>query len=265
MARRTRRFKRRQIWLPVLGNNARLDEGVVIAGSATLGENALLTSNSTDGIVWEAFPITYDQGPNPEFAWPVLEPNPYTLRDRVAGNEWSLRRVVGKVFIANVASDGSIDAGTRPQAVEAGFGLIVCNTDDDGSPLTNFNEVNPLSAVSAEDPWIFHRVWLLGNVAPNQYTTNDTATATAYDGMSRIPMTNIEYGSVMDGPHIDQKTARRIHRSERLYGVYAQRVISDLLNETIVNSQNVTTVCKARLRLLGNIRSAVGNRGNASR
>lgn len=267
MARRIRRFKRRQLWLPVLGNRVTLNEGVPVQGSSSFGENALLTSSEEEGITWEAFPLTYDQGVDPEYISPLFTPNPFTLRDRVAGNEWHLRRAVGKVVCGVVAAQGS--PANRAQQVECGFGLIVCNTDDDGTPLTDFNEVNPLAGVSMEDPWIFHRTWLLGTVSGARLQRdNGTDTALSVpEATAMLPMHNTQMGSVMDGPHVDQKTARRIHRSERLYGVYAQRVLANPLepDPPVRDAGTVTTYCYARLRLLGNIRSAMGNRGNASR
>lgn len=82
---------------------------------------------------------------------------------------------------------------------------------------------------------------------------NDTTLLTDW------PRSTSDYGSVYDGPHIDQKTARRISKEERLFFILSG-----------VNVGNAATTAGAvRLvldyRLLASPLRVMGNRRNASR
>ena len=147
--------------------------------------------------------------------------------------------------------------------VDVALGFIVCKTYDDGAPLTDFNEVNPLSQDSMEDPWIWRRRWLLNpqqGLLPG--VTNIAGTNAPYTWQA--PASTMGYGSVLDGPHIDAKTARVIHRQERLFGVLAaRRYYNDV---TPTNELDQSVVMLLDYRLLGSLRGqAYGNRGNTSR
>jgi len=92
----------------------------------------------------------------------------------------------------------------------------------------------------------------------------DTRNSPQYFG---LPKSNVLYGSVADGPHIDAKTARVIHRSERLFGVLAARRYMgdfDITPETQFTDTHVRLLLD--YRLLGSLRgTSYGNRGNAAR
>lgn len=210
-------------------------------------------------VVFDAFPLTFDESIS---AWsdtgdPVLGEKPHTLRDIVQGNEWRLRRIVGKAFL--IATQDAV-ASNYSAGIDCAVGFIVCKTFDDGFPLTNFAECNPLSREAAEDPWIWRRRWLLhpgGPVNPDPLASNLVS-----PWKWGLPQNTMQYGSVADGPHIDQKTARVIHRSERLFCVIAARRYYP------IGDSFPTMYLRALIdyRLLGSLRgSAIGNRGNASR
>lgn len=268
--RRTRRRKARQLWLPVYGQGGTTVEGLT-TGNAFGGTFQLTNGGTTDGgIEWDAASVTYDQqqdftsAQNAQYA-SILGGSFPTMRDVVDGSEWSLRRIVGKCFVTVSAADGDATAETRAPAIECAAGLIVCKTDDRGGPTTDFEDVNPLSQESAEDPWIWQRRWLLGASGPELTGFNYPAGAILpWIAGTQLPMSNVHYGSVMDGPHIDQKTARRIHRQERLFIVVATRPcrFTDLGG---VSTEDITVDFRYHLRLLGNVRGSRGNRGNASR
>jgi len=262
MARRFagRRKRPRVAWMPTFGG-APIDDPEWLAGPwAGVQASLDLIQDDTieDGVVWNAFPLTFDQ--TQEATASQAAPTDRTLRDIVQGNEWRLRRIVGKAFIStNHTAVGS----TLPPLIDVALGFIVCNTYDDGAPLTDFNEVNPLTQDSMEDPWIWRRRWILCPqvAAPADNSRNDPR-------QWGFPTANVSYGSVADGPHIDAKTARVIHRSERLFVVLAaRRYVGDHIDiNPETQFQDVGVELLLDYRILGSLRgSSYGNRGNAAR
>lgn len=267
--RRTKFRRRRQLWMPSYGTGGTFSEGVT--NGTAIGQFAYLTNDGSEdgGIDWLASPVTFDTQVDPETVQqdtPIgTQPSP--LRDLVSGSEWFLKRVVGKCFVLVTDASGSAVAGTRAPAIEAGAGLIVCNTDEDGIPTTDFNEVNPLTQKTTEDPWVWMRHWLLGTVGSGNFTDFLDTGANALNtnrATASIPSNNMNYGSVMDGPHVDQQTARHIHRDQRLFWVVATR-------PTYLNALDgwataaISVYFRHTFRFLGNIRSSSGNRRNAAR
>lgn len=260
MARRLKRRKPRVAWLPVFGAQP-ISEGVSNPWPGIEVELEIDDTVLDDDVVWDAFPLTFDTTQDAVSAQEDTN-NQRTLRDIVEGNEWRLRRIVGKAFVG--ASHG-VTGDAHTTLIDCALGFIVCKTYDDGAPVTDFNEVNPLAQDSMEDPWIWRRRWVLNpyfNEMQNQggILDTDTRNTPAFWG---FPQDTTRYGSVADGPHIDAKTARVIHRSERLYGVFAMR------RWARDRGLDWSTV-KARLlldyRILGSLRgSSYGNRGNTSR
>lgn len=261
MARRfARRRKPRVVWLPTFGH-ATSAFGEVTGGAAGISGQIQFDS---DAVIYDAFPVTFDQSIDPALAQTqqpvggIYVPN---LQDLVSGNEYRLRRIVGKIFLS-ATSDELDDPAENSALVDCAFGFIVCKTDDDGAPTTDFNEVNPLQQQSMEDPWIWRRRWLL-NPYGNSRTIDVTNTALNNPALNLYPPTNAQYGSVADGPHIDQKTARIIHHSERLFGVVAVRGFGwggDLQFAGMQLSYLLD------YRLLASLRpGSTGNRRNASR
>jgi len=219
-----------------------------------------------DGVIWDAFPLTFDV--SEEAVNAQSDPDKRTLRDIVQGNEWRLRRLVGKAFIT--CSHG-VQGATLSPALDVALGFIVCNTYDDGAPVTDFNEVNPLAQNSMEDPWFWRRRWLLHPYGTPNYTSLASNTATIdtrnTPNLWGLPQTNVDYGSVADGPHIDAKTARVIHRSERLFGVLAaRRYYGEIGVNPETQFQDTHVNMLLDYRLLGSLRgTSYGNRGNAAR
>lgn len=140
-----------------------------------------------------------------------------SLRDEIQGSNYRLRRVVGKLFLA-CQQDTGVDQNFRPNAALIGAGFIVLKCDPEtGEPLdaTEPGEYSPLEAFNIPDPWIWRRTWILGN----SLKTTSGASPTAAQVWCEFPHSNAEYGSVQDGPHIDQKTGRVIGPDERLFFV----------------------------------------------
>jgi len=221
------------------------------------------------GVVnWDAFPVTFDNTQAATFTQANYSTDRQTLRDLVWGNEWSLRRIVGKCFVTLLRDTGDTPENTVGiAAVEVAAGFIVGRTDDEGTATVDFTTVNPLNQDSQDDPWIWRRKWIIqsgpirgawsGAIATqDQINLNGAATG--------FPLGNALCGSVADGPHIDQKTARAIKRQERLYFVIANRLwdpytVTEYLDEDTYVTYNLD------YRLLGRLGGSVGNRNNASR
>jgi len=259
--RTKRRRKPRVVWLPTFGA-ATSAFGEVVGGAS--GVSGTLNFDS-DEVVYDAFPLTFDSTKDPASVVteiPVLgQTYSPSLHDLVSGNEYRLRRIVGKIFISGT-SDEDDDPAENSGLIDVAFGFIVIRTDDDGSPTTDFNEVNPLQQQSMEDPWIWRRRWLL-NPYGNTRAIDAANSGLNVPALNVYPNTTSGYGSAVDGPHIDQKTARVIHRQERLYGIVAARVFQ-FGGDAQTSGKQIQYLLD--YRLLASLRpSSSGNRRNASR
>jgi len=213
-------------------------------------------------VIYDAFPLTWDASKDiNDQGDPSVSIQEASLKDLVGGNEWRLRRIVGKFFVG-ATSDEIDDPAAFQSLVDVSLGFIVVKTIDDGAPTTIFDEVNPMSIEGYDDPWIWRRRWLLNPYGPGAFINSGGALDTRGSyGYINFPQTNAGYGSIQDGPHIDQKTARRIHRQERLFAIIAARQFSNFLGSGACRIDYLLDY-----RLLGSIiASSVGNRRNASR
>jgi len=252
-----RRKSPRVVWLPPT-NLTSLD-----AGGQSVVNNFILdftgTNEATIGASTIAeIPLVIDAADDD-----IVNTANQTLSD-VENSSYRLRRIVGKIFVFN-----------RPQAQAEGFpdnaplfivtaGFIVrkCN------PVTGFSlarlSANELISVQAaqtsNDPWIWRRSWMIGQATGVEagVTTVDTA---------GLPWANFGPAGACsgnaDGPHVDQKTARIVGHEERLLlDVQASVVIPAIGSSPLVSSQiQVVT----DLRILGSMRTGIGNRRNSVR
>lgn len=135
-------------------------------------------------------------------------------------NEYFIKRIVGKIFIQNSS------LATGADAVLVGFGIFVARAGDfndfagaENLPIgpntatANVDNYSPLGTNNIREPWIWRRTWVLGNPAQRPSAA----------GFAEYPQNTALYGSVLDGPHVDAKTARRVRDGERLWGVLAAR------------------------------------------
>jgi len=253
-----RRFGRRRKplvqWLPVFG------EGGNENNEAAPGiRSELILSGNPDETRIDAVGLTFDYTDSAETAQAAGDDN-RTLRDLVSGSAYRLRRIVGKCFASWYNNTGSDDANW-PSAIDYAAGFMVVRTDDNGNPYTDFEEVHPLSQDSAEDPWIWRRRWILSTF--RGFTSSSVAVPRIHWGMG-FPNSTADYGSVADGPHIDQKTARVVGRQERLFFIQAARILDPLEQGSVPNPGGLVTYLD--YRLLGSLMSTTtGNRRNASR
>lgn len=127
-----------------------------------------------------------------------------TLADEIQGG-YRLRRVVGKIFVAcrQVPDD---ESPSNPTSLIAWAGIIVRRVNSAGDPVST--SVFADAYENQRDPYLWRRDWALTN-----YLAQGAAVTKVYS----FPTQNVDYGSVMDGPHVDAKTKRFVGAEERLY------------------------------------------------
>lgn len=199
MAYRKRRFK--GTWLPAYGNE--LTEDIQTIG---IHDTAFTVTND-DYVKTNLIALLPDK-PVEDF-----DSDTNSLADTI-GSEYALRRIVGKFHCAVSTSTGT----PLQTVVKVGLGFFVstCNPNEPllpigvagqvFSPLTDeagFEQYSPLALSTIRQPWIWRRTWALQQ--------------TSGSNLQGFPPSTSYYGSVLDGPHIDAKTRRRVRQDERLF------------------------------------------------
>jgi hypothetical protein len=163
----------------------------------------------------------------PDFTSEVSAQGPDTLRDLVEGQDWLCKRAVGKCWGGiNFDPTGAFDD------VILGVGIAVLPVSDQpvfqGSPALEEADYDPLLADNSAAPWFWRRTWRLSNPArfppaavPSAFTP----------GLGKFLIE--DYGSVMDGGHIDAKGARRIAKEQRLFLVASARTLVETTSATL--------------------------------
>lgn len=215
---RRRRFK--GTWFPINSETFVEGQGGLLEAAPLQGTQGC--GSGTTGAETNFRIITYDQ---PAELSPLL--------NDALGQEYALRRIVGKLHIwwqGTINGSTSLDLYTAQ--IGAGFFVARAQSSEGNEDLPEgvnsgsttsssdgqtFEQYSPLSAGAIREPWIWRRTWVLGN--PPSSDGNLTQTR------GILPTTNIDYGSVLDGPHIDAKTRRRIRQDERLFFVMTGRML----------------------------------------
>lgn len=213
-----RRKRQKYTWLPTLGGLASVEGSTYgISYFSGVVETQVANQGPTDLYVT---PIVPDAT---SFVDETSEQG-LTLRDLTEGQDWILKRIVGKVWVSVPALVKTID--TSPYIITAAAGFFVGPADDanENVPLANNAEIDPLNSRNVRQPWIWRRSWVLRNSGQPVPTLGFPETW--------IPGSNNALGALgsEDGPHIDSKVARRIRRKERLWFVfnaYGKNKLSD--------------------------------------
>lgn len=216
MASRSRRRRRRVHWFPTIGTT---NGG--ITGNNLSGRAFALNVNTTGLITTAITSLTFDQ-PKEESTTGLSLDNA-SLADMI-GSGYLLRRVVGKMFAWYAPPVGQ---DIIPAFCLFGAGLFVARADaaNPQSPIgfagtgtINDNQLySPLSAdVGDREPWLWRRTWLF-------HSKNEGVNA-----FDSTPTSTMEYGSVADGPHIDQKTLRKVDNDNRLWLAVSTAGIEEL-------------------------------------
>lgn len=273
-----KRFRRRPkvVWLPVIGysqagaeaaenspyeyfGDGRYTRLALSAAGAgpTAGKAEITTEVVTFDDTFRPTQLEYD----PEYSGA-------SLNDMVKGSEYRLRRCVGRVYCSYTPNA----AGEQPilPAVEVSVGLMVRDFGEIGSASAISEEVHPLAGLATEDPWVWKKHWLLGLRASSETPWGSTPGQPAVTAYLQwpFPSTNADYGSIIDGPQLDQKTARTVKRDQRLVMHFAARPIQvgQAGSSEPAGSAGGIVNFWWNMRILASLRgSAYGNRGNASR
>lgn len=134
----------------------------------------------------------------------------HTLRDDVEGQDWILKRIVGR-FMLNLVDGVDIwtNGETWPQVLlTAGFFVARATDDDQEDPDLSPAELDPQANDNVRQPWIWRRTWLLQSPA---------AGASGISRIGNFAKSTYDFGNSIEGGTIDTKIARRIRREERLW------------------------------------------------
>jgi len=245
-----RRTKPKVVWLPICNTNS-IDpsnrstwqraavalDGSVLGSSTTLEIPCVL-----DGLQ----------------SSPISDPNS-SLAD-VENSGYRLRRIVGKIYVFISQNDRN---NGETYGVTAGF--IIRRTDS--TAATSLAALSPGATATDDiensmDPWIWRRSWILGRDALPDAVAPITQSAFV-SSFNDFPHDNFgrNAGGVHEGPHVDQKTARIVGPEERLF--------LDLTATTLLDDPAAAgapfLIVFTNLRVLGSMRTNIGNRRNASR
>lgn len=223
MASRSRRRGPGVQWLPVRGTS--------IEGNESSFKSFGIDIEPTGVHVIVPQPLTFDYPFDPGSASPTTT----SLADFV-GSAYILQRIVGKVTVG-WQPFGTPTVSTERVMVGAGFFVAKADDTNPDIPAMSAGQCDPLAMETMMEPWIWRRTWLLGNPE------------TTY-GIS-WPSGNQQFGSVMDGPHIDSKIKRRIQDDDRLWFVLAG---CSLFSTTDPEFSAVRVHCTLDYRLLGTLR-----------
>lgn len=139
-----------------------------------------------------------------------------SLRDRVEGKDYAIARIVGKVWggLNQYAPETTAPGETVAQIVTICAAMAVLPVDNQGNPEGIEDDYNPLYARNSAKPYMWRRTWTLYN---NLVVGVEPGIAGAPYSMTGP--TNIENCGVglMDGPHVDCKSKRRVRKEERLF------------------------------------------------
>lgn len=135
-----------------------------------------------------------------------------SLRDFVEGQDWALKRIVGKAHLGIASGTPNPTAGAQWGTVLVTMGFFVGRSQDDnqGAPDFQDDEVDPQNVDNVRQPWIWRRTWALSD-----FTITSPGSSIAVG--NTFPSTTSGYGDMASGPHIDSKVSRRIRREERLW------------------------------------------------
>lgn len=263
-----RRRGSRGTWLPNIGIVRAEADNVGI----TAGAEMVLAINDTDNEpVVGCEPLLFD-APQEQTTW-VESVTPLQY---ITGNEYFLRRVVGKMLVYVIAPPAWTDTNTELNKQRAGVlvtaALFVARAGDQQTPdgvdipigggAALQGDYNPDHPNCIREPWLWRRQWILGNpwVArkfldsiPNN-TIEETVGAVAVG----FPPSNVGYGSVLDGPHVDAKTKRRVGNDDRLWWAVSAQGFPRKLTETA--TAGIQVKAHFDYRCFGSLRKA-RNRG----
>jgi len=269
-----RRRKTRYTWFPTVGTET-IGEGTTL--EVINGRTFTVGVLGTGAIQTIISPLTFDT---------PVDPGDVDATARgglvlTVGDEYVVERIVGKCFVAMQSHRLAGDDPTEPQGCLVGAGFFVGRANDTQSgggnqtPIGSATEperrdnYSPLSEDTVREPWMWRRTWILGNRAFREL--NEASQQVSFNSLNigsataLFPPTNTAYGSVLDGPHIDVKSVRRIRQDERLWFVVSAVMLPPsfdaIANANGTKGANGSISGYLDYRILGALRKAK-NRSN---
>lgn len=252
---RLRRRRRKYTWLPLIGFQGDTNEDDTAVLPFTVP--AVVANNNLSDVI--ILPIVPD-APND---------TPTALSDHLddfIGNEYFLKRIVGKCAISANTIIQSNDTTAFPKDIVVGVGFFVARADRTGtttfgnpigagSATERKENYGPLTLQNTREPWIWRRTWLLSPRIASVTTGAQLAQTIAAGPIASgaYPATNYD-GSVAEGTHIDAKTARRIGNDDRLWFACQTQCV----NPTSNVGYNFGADGALDVRLLGALRRSKG-------
>lgn len=133
-----------------------------------------------------------------------------TLRDLVEGQDYVLKRTVGKVWATINNQAGSAgDFPLSPYIFCLALAVLPVQDDNQSIPAMPNADFCPLNSQNSQQPWLWRRTWILQNTLN---ATQQTVDFPAYGAQSTW-----QYGSIADGGHLDTKVQRRVRKDQRLF------------------------------------------------
>jgi len=199
---------------------------------------------------------------------------------RQIGQDYVIERIVGKIFVAAGAVATNEGPPFAYSSIEVGCGFFVARANDEQSgggidvpigaatPIEAISNYSPLHPDAIREPWMWRRTWMLGNAARTALFRGNGMSFVAqgneiFGATPWFPPTNAGYGSVLDGPHVDCKSVRRVRNDERLFFVVATHMTDVITGqrqkgnpELFDATQGASVFVKTDLRLLGALRKA---------
>lgn len=229
---RKRRFKRKYNWFPPIGTEVGNEDFFVAVAGREFRAMAVGPHTGTGGVLPINTAVTPFISDNPSQI-EEFDPNARGALAGAMGQDAFVKRIVGKAFIGleqrqNVGGDQS-----NPIAALVSLGIFIARAEDADVDPTMFLPIGAQTAQQLRDnysaavaenlrePWVWRREWILGNQAQKTEEVGAVGANQALQfnqvGLATFPRNTAEYGSVLDGPHVDAQTARRITSDERLY------------------------------------------------
>lgn len=250
-----RKHRTKFSWFPIIG-----EESDVVPDGDFFGPlGGGLSITAADPLPMAIVALTWDYPPEVEIDIADAIPS---LAD-FQGSEYQLERLVGKCLVDfGVFNQGGAALQTRQDCLVAA-GFIILRVDEaTGAPLRtgDLQEYNPFIAHNATDPWMWRRVWALGQQG---------AFANPTGGLDYVqagfPRSNVDYGDSESGPHIDIRSVRRVRKEERVFFlISATRVLGGAPIVPNEGDDTGNVIWYLDYRILGRLLKASG-RGNTSR
>lgn len=270
-----RKIRRKFTWFPTVFTQSGVEptEGGKVVGDL---HQYIKASNDTDQTIVIS-PVTLDAPRDPSND---AINSQGVLADQIAG-DYVIERIVGKVFcgVSPILQEDTGVHAARCVEVAAGFFVARVNDSDSGggidapigsaTPDERNANYSPLHPDAIREPWMWRRTWLLstqdgGFPQGNEVGFPLPGGGRRFSAAATFPNSNAKYGSVMDGPHFDCKSVRRVRNDERLFFVSAVWIVDNLIGGQVnglpggelIGNQELAVVVKLDLRLLGALRRA---------